>query len=572
MSMAGPSDRVGAAAAPATDVPHLRGLAWIALPVAVHLLILQHFWFNTPVWDDYGVVGVVLRMLDAGSLREWLALLVGQHNEHRVALARLVEWVWTKALGQLDFRAMSLVGNLFLVGLLAFAWAQFRAQVAPIGFAAAAWLLFNWSYFEAALVSMATLSNIGVILAAFACLHFALRDGWASALASVGTGIVAAFTQGNGLFALPLAAMACAFMARRGRAVVMAVVAAALWLAYFHGYSRPPHLPSPLAALSRPVETAQLFLIVIGGLLPGRWSATLIGAALLSALGWLLWRGLWRTHPAVALWIAFILASAAAAAAARVGLGVFHASRYAINASILAALVVLGYWALARPAGRRAQAIVVLAACASTLATAENWSLASEASFLARLLAKAVPATRDTVHDPYYGFRYPDTRYAREVLAWAERSGMYTPPVVTVHPFAVTTLAEAPGEARAIGGFDEVTLDGKRILVRGWTDIDAREPGNVLSVLSPGARPTALSAASWSRIDVAQAFRSERLLYSGFRLEVDFATADEAARAFPGLCVFARSPGQPMLVPDPPVSATRPPPECGPKGPAKVPG
>ena len=122
-----------------------------------------------------------------------------------------------------------------------------------------------------------------------------------------------------------------------------------------------------------------------------------------------------------------------------------------------------------------------------------------------------------------------------------------------------------------MGGFDEVTLDGRRIHVRGWSDIDAREPGNVLAVFSPGAPPTAFTAASWGRTDVAEVYKSERLLYSGFRLEIDYATAGEAARAFPGLCVFAQSPGQPMLLPAPPVIATRPPPDCKPPSPMKMP-
>jgi hypothetical protein len=45
-------------------------------------------------------------------------------------------------------------------------------------------------------------------------------------------------------------------------------------------------------------------------------------------------------------------------------------------------------------------------------------------------------------------------------------------------------------------------------------------------------------------------FRSARRVYSGFAIDVDFATAEEAARAFPALCVFGQAPGQNMVAPD----------------------
>jgi hypothetical protein len=417
-------------------------------PVAVHLLILRHFWFNAPVWDDYAVVDSVLHVLDAGSFRDWMRHLVAQHNEHRVALARFVEWALITATGHVDFRALALVGNLFLVGLLALAWAQFREQVAPIGFAAAAWMLFNWSYFEAALISMATLCNIGVILAAFACLHFALRGGWASAAASVGAGIVAAFTQGK----RPLRAAAGGRGmrghgtrgkgGRDGRRRRRRCGSPT-----FRGYVRPPNHPSPFLALSRPIDTAHLFVVVIGGLLPTKWAATFIGAAILSALGWLCGAGCGgRIRPSPSGSPSSSFRTRRPRWTRAEAFGVFHASAYAINASILAAIVVLGFWALAGPRDGGREAVVAAHRRNIGLATRRTGRSRRKRRSLPGCSPRRYPPRGTTVHDPYYGFRYPDTRYAREVLAWAERSGMYTPPVVTVHPFAVTTLAEAPAK------------------------------------------------------------------------------------------------------------------------------
>jgi hypothetical protein len=527
----------------------LRTLAVVAIPVVVHLAILSHLWFDAPVWDDFMTLITLSQLQDAASIREWLVHLFWQHNDHRIALSRFFAWAWTEATGRMDFRALALLANLFPLGLLFLAWVEFRRQIAPIALGAAAWVLYNWSYYEAALESMAGLSNIGVVLAAFACLHFALRDGWAGAAAGMAAGILAAVTQGNGLFALPLAVVGCAATGRRSRAVLMALVAAALWMAYFTDYARPLASPSPMLAFSRPVETVRLFLVVLGGLVSNLTVATALGVVLLSATGWLLWRGrLWRSHPAVALWIAFCAGSVAAAAIGRVGLGVHYASRYAIYASVLLAIVVLGFWALYRPTGRRAVAALALAGAISFIVTAANWSDARDFSSRGRMLAKAVPAVPGTLHDPYYGISYPDPPYGAGVLALAEGHGFYVPRLVTVHPIAVRTLARPPGDVRRAGTLDEVRLEGTRILARGWTDIDAGEPGQALAIFSPGAPPMKASARSASRAALAERPRPERLL-SGFLLEVEFATQAEAASALPSLCVYGQSPGRPTAIP-----------------------
>jgi hypothetical protein len=107
----------------------------------------------------------------------------------------------------------------------------------------------------------------------------------------------------------------------------------------------------------------QLFVVIVGSARPGVWPATAFGAALLAALAWLALGGFWRQRPAIALWIAFILLSAAATAAGRVSWGVFWASRYAINSSCLVA-VVLPSRATRRDWHRR-QAIAAFVAAAA---------------------------------------------------------------------------------------------------------------------------------------------------------------------------------------------------------------
>ena len=61
-------------------------LAWIAFPLAAFFAVLVRLWHDAPVLDDYYTVLLsVVSMLEAESAREWLGVVLAQHNEHRVA-------------------------------------------------------------------------------------------------------------------------------------------------------------------------------------------------------------------------------------------------------------------------------------------------------------------------------------------------------------------------------------------------------------------------------------------------------------------------------------------------------
>src|SRR5688572_7419312 len=310
-------------------------LAWAAVPLLVYLVVLSRLWANAPVWDDYGtVLDTLTRMSDSKSAREWLALLVHQHNEHRIFTVRLVTRAVEALPGPLDFRLLVLLGNAAFVGVFLLAWAQFRESLVGPVVAAAAFVMFQLSYYEAGLWASGGLTNMGAIFFSFAALAVALRPGARAAAACLALATLAIGCSASGLLVLPIAAAGAALQRRTARAAVFAGVAALLWLLYFQGYVKPLHHPSPTVAFSVPLDTMRLFLIVLGSIVPGRDEAQWAGAVLLGAVAALAWKGAWRPHPVAMLWIAFLLLSAAAAAAGRVGFGVFYASRYAIYSTL----------------------------------------------------------------------------------------------------------------------------------------------------------------------------------------------------------------------------------------------
>ena len=518
-----------------------RGLAWILPALALYFVVLSRLWFDAPVWDDYdATLGSLTRMVDAGSTRDWWREVFRQHNEHRIAVTRIGAWSAWAIFGHVDHRVLVFLGNAGLVGVLVLAWLEFRDEVGAPIVAAAAFLMFQWSYYEASLETMIAVSNLGVLFFAFACLFFALREGPWSAAACVAFGILAAGSQANGLFALPIAAAGCALARRPLRAAIFAVIAAALWLAYFQDYVRPGHHPSPLAALSMPVATAQLFMLNVGSLVPGLWLPATLGVAIMAALAWLTYRGLWKSHPTVALWVIFILGSLAAATLGRVGFGVFHAARYAVNSTCLAVLVLLAGAALYRPlAPARAGWTAFWAIALSLLASVLSWNAARDFSYMGKLLVKAVPATPETRTERYFGDVFLARDLAETFLKQAEARRTYVPREVTVHGYAARHEEGVPAKARRGGHVDEIRIVGNHVIVRGWTDLPGNEPGRTLVLAVRPEKPESVEATVTSRSDVARVHRNPALLFSGFQLDVRFPTVEQALRAAGSLCVFA---------------------------------
>lgn len=517
---------------------------WIGVPFLLYLLLLRHFWFNAPVWDDYdGTLNSVLVLKDAASAREWLGLLLNQHNEHRIALARLVAWTMFTLFGQVDFRALVVIGNLAWLGILVLFCAELRDRLPAPVFAAAALLTLQLSYYEASLLSMAALSNVGAIFFAFACIFFADRDGSASAIAALCLGIVAAGAQASGLFALPVAVAFCATRGRRMRAAGLAVAAAALWIVYFVGYVRPANHPSILAGVTHPLESIHLFLIIAGGIYPGRWVPIAIAAFVFAVLGWSIRRGLWQVSPTTMAWIAYIFVCISATTAGRVGFGTFHASRYAIYSSCLVALALLAAAAVTQPwSRRRAAAAVAACAAASLLITNSSWGWGSLYSFRARLLAKGVPAAADVHADRYFGLLYPNRDWGERILVRAEQRGLW---VAREQPILATSVRIGPQPAADVpraGHLDQILHDGKRLRVVGWSHIPATLAGRTLILAGAGA-PVKIGVTLIDRVDVATTTRVASLTYSGFALDVDYASETEARQAAASLCVLSHAPG-----------------------------
>jgi hypothetical protein len=128
----------------------------------------------------------------------------------------------------------------------------------------------------------------------------------------------------------------------------------------------------------------------------------------------------------------------------------------------------------------------------------------------------------------------------REVAPWrrpGEPAASAPERALVVLPFGppYPPLFEAGG-----GTVDVVQRDGARVRVSGWLRLGDSEPQQHLILLAPGL-PLSRRTLALPRPDVADALDAPELGHSGFRLELEYASADAARAAAADLCLLAFS-------------------------------
>ena len=128
----------------------------------------------------------------------------------------------------------------------------------------------------------------------------------------------------------------------------------------------------------------------------------------------------------------------------------------------------------------------------------------------------------------------------REVAPWRRTGELATSTperAVVVLPFGppYPPLFEAGG-----GRVDAVQLDGAKVRVSGWLRLGDSEPQQHLILLAPGL-PVSRRTLAVARPDVADALGAPELRHSGFRLELEYASAAAARAAAADLCLLAFS-------------------------------
>jgi hypothetical protein len=326
----------------------LRAAAWTLTiaPAAILLYYIVSTGVNGLVWDHLSSAEIFDRW-DSG--RFTVEYLFRQHNEHRKAVPRLVTLVLGRLTG-FDTRAELLLQWALLCATCALLYRAFRREtrLTLLAFAPILWLALSLRPYEILLVGDGLLTYLSMIffIGALYALGLSGAPSWREFSAAVACGLLATYSQANGLLVWPIG-LVILLAGLRGlerrrqdlqQAGAWMLAGAVTTAAYFHGYLDPGNHPPARFVLDHPLLAAKYFLCLAGGSLsPEQNSAVAAGLVLTAvelfaaaAIVYAWWRD--RAQPPFGFWIlALGVATTLTIVPNRAGLGLGQAlsPRYA---------------------------------------------------------------------------------------------------------------------------------------------------------------------------------------------------------------------------------------------------
>ncbi len=208
--------------------------------IGLYFYLWNHYAVNIPKWDDHPLKGFVIDYDKATTISDKIALIVRQHNEHRIGLTRLATLIDFKLFGEVNYKHLMLFGNLALVLIWLLLTRFFRQTIASFWYAlplVTFW--FSLAFWENTFWGMASIQNMWVVaLTLWSCWIFSQNNRyWAWGI------IVAAaafYTSGNGILALPIGLMVLLLQKRWLRAAIFVLGSGLIVSIYFYHFQIPP--------------------------------------------------------------------------------------------------------------------------------------------------------------------------------------------------------------------------------------------------------------------------------------------------------------------------------------------
>ena len=400
-------------------------------------LLIFVFAVNIPYWDDYNAILGFSDFFLLSNLHDKIALFFSQYNEHRIVLCRLLVLLSYYLTGKINFKLLTIIGDISLVGLLiVFLKSSVFSKdknIPPRFIIPAVLLLFQPQYWETIIMSMAAISNLFVLFFAFLSVYLLTKQSMKYFIFSLLFAILATFTNGNGMFVFLIGLFFLIFQKRYKEIRSWALVGiTCIWL-YFLGYLKPLNHPSIAAAIFiHPVETMGYFFNFLGAcslnLIPTAtqfsYRLTFLTGVLFSLyFAYLFKIKYYKINPAIFSFLSFLFISAAAVSLCRCGFGIYQslASRYAI----ISVLCLISFYfsaieILSQKITRYIFPILLLGAILFNLFSYHN-SYGALASHKATLI--------NASHHNNFELLYPFPSYAKLIMFIAKENGYYFFPV-----------------------------------------------------------------------------------------------------------------------------------------------
>jgi hypothetical protein len=433
-------------------------LFFLALPAVLFYAVLFRELVNIPYYDDYGtMLGFMnqLVVLDGFSAKS-LYFLAAQHNEYKLFFVHGIAWLQCALFGQLNFRALALFGDVFVLLLAILLWKMFLPNCKDLSarlafFIPVSWLFFQLQYWETSNWAIASLQNTPILFFSIGAIYLLVKGTLPAFWAAVLSFILAVATSGNGFLLIPVGLLILALDRRLLRIVIWLLASAACIAAYAYRYNLNSSQTVPdHSVLSTFHPWSPVYVVAFIGSaagLPFKLGSILLGVILCIFFIVMARRGYVRRNPLVSYCVLFLLLTAIGVAGLRSDFGLAQAlsSRYTIYSVLF---LIFAWFAIVEEFLQRrrvpflsnnvflaAVAISILfSLCVDGLGYLEiagrargltQGMSAYEHSVSSGAIAGPSPKLVTRTPDPY---TEPFNLRARPILAQSIRLGVYRPP------------------------------------------------------------------------------------------------------------------------------------------------
>jgi hypothetical protein len=203
----------------------------IAFLATVYFSVVYAFTANFPIDDDFALLALLNRHVDGYPVG--LEQLLASHNEHRIALTRIVFLSTYELFGFVNFRFLAVVGNLCIFGLFLLCCLRLPGKVGfgSIGLVIAA-MLFQYGSAESMFWATAAISNYLVLLFVVWGMVVLQKPGLQNLGLAILLAVLAVVTQGNGLLLPFIMAFYLLLERRYVSCITLCVAAVGVAIAY----------------------------------------------------------------------------------------------------------------------------------------------------------------------------------------------------------------------------------------------------------------------------------------------------------------------------------------------------
>ncbi|HEY4083310.1 MAG TPA: hypothetical protein VGM81_21695 [Burkholderiaceae bacterium] len=337
--------------------------SWVMLslagtPALIFYWLLSKTVADRPLVDDYyAVLAFVNHFSQLADVSSKLSYIVNfQHNEYKLAFENAIFAAQYELFGKINFSALSMLGNSFVLVLFALLASTFRISIKSNGIRTLALLpvgllLFQLQYASTLNFAMAGLQNIPVLVFVLLSIMLLSENSPLRFAGSCVAMLLAIASSGGGFLLLPVGATMLAERRRWKHLGAWIIFSVAIASVYFSNYNFHSSQSNPDGSVTQSAAHFSItYMLAFMGASVARYQgyfpSICVGVALSCLLAFAIWKGYSKENPTVLYFAIFLILTAAGVSAIRSGFGIEQslASRYRVYSNLL---LILSYIFLA---------------------------------------------------------------------------------------------------------------------------------------------------------------------------------------------------------------------------------